>query len=71
MCFTQAVRLPQVGFCQRSIPGLTLFSIFIYDLYDGIESSLTNFADGAKLGGGVGTPQGRAILQKDPGGLEG
>ncbi|KAK4813011.1 hypothetical protein QYF61_005877 [Mycteria americana] len=39
----------------------TLFNIFIRDLDDGIESTLTRFADGGELD----TSQGRAILKRD------
>ena len=42
-----------------------LFNIFINDLVDGIESTLTKFADDAKLGHEVDMSEGRAILQKD------
>lgn len=43
----------------------TLFNIFVSDLDDRIESTLTKFVDDAKLGGEVGISEGKAILQRD------
>lgn len=54
---------------QARLPGPMLFNIYRNDLYDGIESTVTKFADDAKLGGEVDTLEGRAILQRDLDGL--
>jgi len=62
---TQRVVISDAESSWRPVAGPVLFNLFISDLNEGTECTLSKFADDTKLGGVAGTPEGCAAIQRD------
>ena len=50
---------------QQSVLGLELFNVFVGDMDNGIECTLSEFADDTKLSGAVDTLEERNAIQRE------
>ena len=62
--FMSAWRSVMSGIAQGSVLRLILFNIFISDLNNGVELTLSKFSDDTKLWSAVSTPEEQDVIQK-------
>ncbi|KAJ7400780.1 hypothetical protein BTVI_102106 [Pitangus sulphuratus] len=67
---TSVASSSKAGFEAESVLESVLFNVFLNDTHEGIERTLSMFADDTKLSGAVDTPEGQDAIQGDLGKLK-